>query len=163
MKRKKKKTKRNGTKEQLVRHVPEPLAKILYSMMKEWHNLSMKAIITREKQRVSECTWGPGDGIELACLYNISMQKRLIKNTSVKNWKTKKKKTNILNESFNLPFFVSLPKKKTYLRCGHKHEWGYLQIKKIVENKQQSISGWAYLRRNMVYYHNFLKWIRLKH
>ena len=32
---KKKKTKRNGTKEQLVGHMPEPLAKILYSMMKE--------------------------------------------------------------------------------------------------------------------------------
>ena len=118
----------------------------------------MKAIITREKQRASEGTWCPGGGIELACLYHIFMQKRLTKNTSVKNWKTKKKKkTNILNETFNLPFFVSLPKKKAYLRCGHKHEWDYLQIKKIVENKQQSISGWAYLRRNMVYYHNFLK------
>ena len=52
----------------------------------------MKAIITREKQRASEGTWCPGGGIELACLYHIFMQKRLIKNTSVKNWKTKKKK-----------------------------------------------------------------------
>lgn len=67
----KKKGKCNVTKKQLVGYVPEPLTKILYSMMKECHILSMKAIITGKKQRAPEDTWGPGGGIELACIYHI--------------------------------------------------------------------------------------------
>ena len=42
-------------------------------MMKEWpiRILSVKAIITRDKQRAREGTWVPGGGIELLCIYHI--------------------------------------------------------------------------------------------
>ena len=48
--------------------------------------------MTGEKQRAPEGTWVPGGGIELPCIYHIYEAKTL-KNTSVKNQKTKKKLT----------------------------------------------------------------------
>ena len=62
-----KKNKRNITKEQLVGHLPEHLAKILYRIMKEWRILSMEVIITGEKWCAPEGTWVLEGGIELPC------------------------------------------------------------------------------------------------
>ena len=67
----KKMKKRNVIKVQLVGHVAEPLAKILYPMMKKWCILSMRAIITGEKRRAPGGTWVPGGGTELPCLHHI--------------------------------------------------------------------------------------------
>ena len=50
----------------------------------------MKAVITGEKRRASEGTWISGGGMELPCIYHIYAPKTP-KNTSVKNYKTKKK------------------------------------------------------------------------
>ena len=63
--------KQDKQKERIVGHVPEPLAKILYPMMKKWQILSMKAVITGEKRRAPEGTWGPGGGVELPCIYYV--------------------------------------------------------------------------------------------
>ena len=63
--------KQDKQKERIVGHVPEPLAKILYPMMKKWQILSMKAVITGEKRRAPEGTWVPGGGVELPCIYYV--------------------------------------------------------------------------------------------
>ena len=89
----KKKNKRNVTKEQPVGHVPEPLAKILYPMMKEWRIriLSVKALITRNKRRAREATWFPGGGIELPYIYHIYAAKTHKKYVCEKLKKQRKK------------------------------------------------------------------------
>ena len=61
-------------KETIVGHVPEPLAKILYPLMKEWKMLSLIAKIG-DKQRAPEGIWVPGGGIELPCTYFINAAK----------------------------------------------------------------------------------------
>ena len=58
-------------KEVIVGHVPEPLAKVLYPMMKKWMILSLKAKIDGEKRRAPEGMWVPGGGIEIPCTYKI--------------------------------------------------------------------------------------------
>ena len=69
-----------GKKEkQLVGHVPEPLAKILHPLMKDWRILWMKAVIDGVHRRAPEDTWIPGGGIELPCtyfLYGAKIHKR---------------------------------------------------------------------------------------
>ena len=72
-----------GKKEkQLVGHVPEPLAKILHPLMKDWQILWMKAVIDGVHRRAREGTWIPGGGIELQCtyfLYGAKIHKRCIR------------------------------------------------------------------------------------
>ena len=89
---KKEKNRRNVTNEQIVGHVPEPLAEILYQIMKEQCILSTKVIIITQ-ERNDMCLKALGFlGVALNYpVYTTYMQQRLIKNTSVKNQKTKKK------------------------------------------------------------------------
>ena len=62
---------RKKEKEVIVGHVPEPLAKVLYTMMKKWTILSLNAKIDGEKRQAPEGTWVPGGGIKIPCTYLI--------------------------------------------------------------------------------------------
>ena len=57
--------------ENLLGHVPQALAKMLYLMTKGWQILWTEAVITGEKGFAPEVTWAPRGGIELPCTYYI--------------------------------------------------------------------------------------------
>lgn len=96
----KKRNKCNVTRKQLVGHLPESLAKILYPMMKEWCILSIKAIITVQCRRAPESTWVP----RVTCNYPVYIylwaktHKKYI-HEKIENEKTLTETFNILTET----------------------------------------------------------------
>ena len=66
----------------IVGHIPEPLAKILYSLMKSRKIYEITCIITGQSKKVPEGTWVLGGGIELPCryfLYGPKIRKREVR------------------------------------------------------------------------------------
>ena len=53
----------------IVGHIPEPLAKILYPLMKSWKVYEITCTITGRSKKVPEGTWVLHGGIELPCRY----------------------------------------------------------------------------------------------
>ena len=53
----------------IVGHIPEPLAKIIYLLMKSWKVYEITCIITGQSKKAPEGTWVLGGGIELPCRY----------------------------------------------------------------------------------------------
>ena len=65
-----------GKKEAVVGHIPEPLAHILGSMLKDGTINSITAKITGEKRRAPQGVWVQGGGIELLCKYFVCGPKK---------------------------------------------------------------------------------------
>ena len=55
----------------LVGHVPESLAAILFPLVKQWKIYEINVEITGKSRRAPEGTWVLGGGIELPCKYTI--------------------------------------------------------------------------------------------
>ena len=63
----------------IVWHIPEPLAKILYPLMKSCKVYEITCTITGQSKKAPEGTWVLGGGIELPCryfLYGPKIRKR---------------------------------------------------------------------------------------
>ena len=63
----------------IVGHIPDPLAKILYPLMKSWKVYEIMCTITGQSKKALEGTWVLGGGIELPCryfLYGPKIRKR---------------------------------------------------------------------------------------
>ena len=66
----------------IVGHIPEPLAKILYPLMKSWKVYDITCTITGQSKKAPEGTWILGGGIELPCryfLYGSKIRKREVR------------------------------------------------------------------------------------
>ena len=66
----------------IVGHIPEPLAKILYPLMKSWKVYEITCTITGQSKKASEGTWVLRGGIELPCryfLYGPKIRKREVR------------------------------------------------------------------------------------
>ena len=66
----------------IVGHIPEPLAKILYPLMKSWKVYEITCTITGQSKKAPEGTWVLGWGIELQCryfLYGPKIRKREVR------------------------------------------------------------------------------------
>ena len=66
----------------IVGHIPEPLAKILYQLMKSWKVYEITCTIPGQSKKAPEVTWVLGGGIELPCryfLYGPKIRKREVR------------------------------------------------------------------------------------
>ena len=66
----------------IVGHIPKPLAKILYPLMKSWKVYEITCTITGQSRKAPEGTWVLGGGIELPCryfLYGPKIRKREVR------------------------------------------------------------------------------------
>ena len=66
----------------IVGHIPEPLVKILYPLMKSWKVYEITCAITRQSKKTPEGAWVLGGGIELSCryfLYGPKIRKREVR------------------------------------------------------------------------------------
>ena len=66
----------------IVGHIPEPLAKILYPLMKSCKVYEIACTITGQSKKAPEGTWVLGGGIELPCryfLYGPKIRKREVR------------------------------------------------------------------------------------
>ena len=67
---------------EIVGHIPEPLAKILYPLMKSWKVYEITCTITGQSKKAPEGTWVLGGGIKLPCryfLYGSKIRKREVR------------------------------------------------------------------------------------
>ena len=53
----------------IVEHIPEPLAKIIYPLMKSWKVYEITCTITGQSKNAPEGTWVLGGGTKLPCCY----------------------------------------------------------------------------------------------
>ena len=66
----------------IVGHIPEPLSKILYSLMKSWKVYEITCTITGQSKKAPEGTWVLGGRIEFPCryfLYGPKIRKREVR------------------------------------------------------------------------------------
>ena len=79
---KEKKKKKKKSRAEIVGHVPEALAQVLYTLISTGKINVMKATVTRMHMDAPEGKWVPGGGVEIPCtncVYGAKIRKKLIR------------------------------------------------------------------------------------